>query len=136
MVHDGNGLDYETKSVRKLGVFDRENLLRLFPLLVCLRPFPFIGHRIYSSIVLMNPMNFSCCSYTHSPFSPYELPNRCIITNTHSTPFVCPLHTSLVLLRRADLETAEIAHSSLLRTSSQLLRPSSLVPLVLNRSYE
>ena len=79
-------------------------------------------------------MDSSTYPLLHSPFDPYESRNRCIATNRHSTPFVCPLQVCLVLLRRADLETAEIAHGSLLRASSQLLRPSSLVPLVLNRS--
>lgn len=84
--------------------------------------------RVGKTIKSLSPSPF------HTPFCPYESRNWCIVTNIHSTPFVCPLQERLVLLRRADLETAEIAHRSLLRTSSQLLRPSSLVPLVLNGS--
>ena len=40
----------------------------------------------------------------------------------------------LVLLGIASLETAEIAHGRLLGTSSELLGPSGLVPLVVDFS--
>ena len=42
----------------------------------------------------------------------------------------------LVLLNSSGLETAEISHGGLLSTSRQLLSPSSLVPLILNRGYK